>query len=625
MQAAKPGERRLLWLGFGVVTALLVLLMIQVDRQWQRMAEMTQTLQEQSGDIRRTRGLLRDLEASLRAGNFGIADGDASARAALDAERDGFRRARQAAQQPDFASGDWLVLSFPVGLSSLTPLISTDIYSSAVQNYVLDRLLVRDPVTLEWQGLVARDWSMSEDGLTLRFQLRRDVNFSDGEPLTAHDIVFTYEFIMNEVIAAPRQRVFLQRIQQVTALDDYTVEFVFAEPYFASLELASLMDILPAHFYARFLDNPRAFNESRGLLLGSGPYRLRDPESWTPDQGRVELERNPRYWGPVDPPFDRIVWRVIENDSARLTTFRNGDIDAYEANAREYATLLRDANLLARTQKFEFMSPVAGYTFIAWNQQRSGAPTRFADRRVRQAMSHLTDIERMIDEIFLGYAEAAISPFNTRSPQHDPALTVIPFDLQRARALLLEAGYEDRNGDGVLQGPDGRNFDFELIYPQSASDTQRAVLFLRDLYARAGIIMRPAPTEWSVMIDKIREQDFDAMSLGWSSGVETDITQMFHSSEARPGGDNFMSYVNPALDALMDQARGEIDHDARMQLWQAAERILYEDQPYTFLFRRQSLVLLDRRLQNLEVTGLGLNLQAVPVEIYVPAALQRSR
>lgn len=614
-----------MWLGFGVVTALLVLLMIQVDRQWQRMAEMTQTLQEQSGDIRRTRGLLRDLEASLRAGNFGIADGDASARAALDAERDGFRRARQAAQQPDFASGDWLVLSFPVGLSSLTPLISTDIYSSAVQNYVLDRLLVRDPVTLEWQGLVARDWSMSEDGLTLRFQLRRDVNFSDGEPLTAHDIVFTYEFIMNEVIAAPRQRVFLQRIQQVTALDDYTVEFVFAEPYFASLELAGLMDILPAHFYARFLDNPRAFNESRGLLLGSGPYRLRDPESWTPDQGRVELERNPRYWGPVDPPFDRIVWRVIENDSARLTTFRNGDIDAYEANAREYATLLRDANLLARTQKFEFMSPVAGYTFIAWNQQRSGAPTRFADRRVRQAMSHLTDIERMIDEIFLGYAEAAISPFNTRSPQHDPALTVIPFDLQRARALLLEAGYEDRNGDGVLQGPDGRNFDFELIYPQSASDTQRAVLFLRDLYARAGIIMRPAPTEWSVMIDKIREQDFDAMSLGWSSGVETDITQMFHSSEARPGGDNFMSYVNPALDALMDQARGEIDHDARMQLWRAAQRILYEDQPYTFLFRRQSLVLLDRRLQNLEVTGLGLNLQAVPVEIYVPAALQRSR
>lgn len=614
-----------MWLGFGVVTALLVLLMIQVDRQWQRMAEMTQTLQEQSGDIRRTRGLLRDLEASLRAGNFGIADGDASARAALDAERDGFRRARQAAQQPDFASGDWLVLSFPVGLSSLTPLISTDIYSSAVQNYVLDRLLVRDPVTLEWQGLVARDWSMSEDGLTLRFQLRRDVNFSDGEPLTAHDIVFTYEFIMNEVIAAPRQRVFLQRIQQVTALDDYTVEFVFAEPYFASLELAGLMDILPAHFYARFLDNPRAFNESRGLLLGSGPYRLRDPESWTPDQGRVELERNPRYWGPVDPPFDRIVWRVIENDSARLTTFRNGDIDAYEANAREYATLLRDANLLARTQKFEFMSPVAGYTFIAWNQQRSGAPTRFADRRVRQAMSHLTDIERMIDEIFLGYAEAAISPFNTRSPQHDPALTVIPFDLQRARALLLEAGYEDRNGDGVLQGPDGRNFDFELIYPQSASDTQRAVLFLRDLYARAGIIMRPAPTEWSVMIDKIREQDFDAMSLAWSSGVETDITQMFHSSEARPGGDNFMSYVNPALDALMDQARGEIDHDARMQLWRAAQRILYEDQPYTFLFRRQSLVLLDRRLQNLEVTGLGLNLQAVPVEIYVPAALQRSR
>jgi len=626
MRAGKSGESRIgLWVGFGLVTALLVLLMIQVDRQWQRMAEMTRTLQEQSGDIRRTRGLLRDLEATLRAGNFGVAHGTAGAGGTAMGERDGFSRARRATEQPDYAAGDWLMLSFPAGLSSLTPLVPTDTYSRVVQDYVLDRLLVRDPVTLEWQGLVAEDWSVSADGLKLTFRLRRDVNFSDGEPLTAHDVAFSFDFAMNEAIATPRTRSLLNRIERATALDDHTVEFIFTEPYFASLELTGLMDILPAHFYARYLDDPRAFNESRGLLLGSGPYRLSDPASWTPDQGRVELERNPRYWGPVDPPFERIVWRIIENDSARLTTFRNRDIDAYIAGAREYATLLKDEDLAKRTQHFEYMSPTAGYLFIAWNQQRNGAPTRFADKRVRQAMTYLTDIQRVIDEVLLGYAEAAVSPFSPRSPQHDPALVPIPFDLERARALLLEAGFEDRNGDGILQGPDGRNFDFELVYPQGGGDFQRIVLFLRDLYARAGIVMRPLPTEWSVMLDNIREQNFDAITLGWSSGVEVDITQMFHSSEAKPGGDNFMNYTNPEMDRLIDAARREVDHDERMKLWHAAERVLYEDQPYTFLVRSKALAFVDRRLTNVEVNRLGLNLLRVPVEIYVPADLQRPR
>jgi peptide/nickel transport system substrate-binding protein len=627
MQAGKSGESRIgLWVGFGLVTALLVLLMIQVDRQWQRMAEMAQTLQEQAGDIRRTRGLLRDLESTLRAGSFGFADGSAGATGTAVSERDGFSRARRATEQPDYAPGDWLMLSFPSGLSSLTPLIPTDTYSRVVHDFVLDRLLVRDPVTLEWQGQVAEDWSVSEDGLTITFRLRRDVNFSDGVPLTAHDVAFSWEFAMNEAISSPRARVLLSRIERVNVVDDHTVEFIFSEPYFASLQVAGFeMDILPKHFYARFLDDPRAFNESRGLLLGSGPYRLSDPESWTPDQGRVELERNPRYWGPVDPPFDRIVWRIIENDSARLTTFRNGDIDAYIAGAREYATLLEDEDLAERTQHFEYMSPTAGYLFIAWNQQRDGAPTRFADKRVRQAMTYLTDLQRVIDEVMLGYAEAAVSPFNPRSPQHDPALVPIPFDLERARALLLEAGFEDRNGDGILQGPDGRDFDFELVYPQGGGDFQRIILFLRDLYARAGIVMRPLPTEWSVMLDNIREQDFDAITLGWSSGIEVDITQMFHSSEAKPGGDNFMNYVNPELDALIDAARLEVDEEARMKLWHAAERVLYEDQPYTFLLRVQTLAFLDNRLKNLEVNGLGLNLLRVPPEIYVPADLQRPR
>jgi peptide/nickel transport system substrate-binding protein len=316
---------------------------------------------------------------------------------------------------------------------------------------------------------------------------------------------------------------------------------------------------------------------------------------------------------------------VIENDSARLTTFRNQDIDVYGARPREYQRLLDDAGLRARTQHFEYMSPTAGYNYIAWNQQRGDAPTRFADARVRRAMSHMTDVARIIDEVLLGYAEPAVSPFSPRSPQHDPSLVPIEYNLERARALLAEAGFEDRNGDGIIEGPDGRPFEFELTFFQDNEDTRRMVLFLRDLYARAGIVMRPRPTEWSVMLDNLRRKDFDAITLGWTSGVEIDIFQMFHSSQTLEGGDNFIGYRNPELDRLIDAARAEVDEARRMPLWRAAERVLYEDQPYTFLFRRMTLAFIDERIANLENTALGLNLMAVPVEVYVPAAKQRRR
>lgn len=611
------------WLAFAVIVVLLVLVMVQIDRQWQRMADMTRIMQEQAEDLRRTRGLLRELEQTLRSGVQLSAATATHAPAA--AASDGFARARAAAAQPDYAQGDWLMLSFGTGLRTLTPLVSSDAYASEVQSYVIEPLVTRDPDTLEWQGLLAESWEVSDDGMRIVFNLRRDVTFSDGVPFTARDVAFSFEFIMNEAIAAPRARAYYAKIARVTALDDHRVEFVFAEPYFNSFLLAGSMDILAEHFYRRFLDDPRAFNESRGLLLGTGPYRLSNPESWTPDQGRVELERNPRYWGPVDPSYDRIVWRVIENDSARLTTFRNGDIDVYTARPREYQKLLDDAALQARSAHFEYMSPVAGYSYIAWNQSRGGKATRFADARVRRAMTHLTDVQRMIDEVILGYGEVAVSPFSARSKQHDAALTPIPFDLERAVQLLKEAGYADRNGDGILEDEAGVPFEFELTFFQDNEDTRQMVLFLRDVYARAGVVMKPRPSEWSVMLEDIKNKNFDAVTLAWTSGIEVDIFQIFHSSQAIEGGDNFVSYRNPELDRLIDAARAEVDEDARMALWRQAEAHLVADQPYTFLLRRQTLAFVDKRIANLVNTSLGLNLMMVPVETYVPLAAQRKR
>ena len=609
----------LLFATLGLLVVLLLLAMYMVDRQWLKLAEMEQSLAEQAQDMRALRSNLGELERRVRLGQVvGSVEDDAAV-----AQGDAFARAYAVSRYPDYAEGDWVVTAFGTGLETLTPLVSSDAYSSQVQSHVLESLLIRDPETLEWVGLLAKSWQVSEDGLRFTFQLRDDAKFSDGESVTAEDVAFTFQFIMTPQINAPRERAYYQKIESVQATGPYEVVFQFREPYFNALSLAGGLAVMPRHFYAPYLDKPEAFNQSKGLLLGSGPYRLKDPKGWTPDQGLVELERNPRYWGRVQPPFERIIWRVIENDSARLTTFRNGDIDTYSARPLEYQRLLDDEALMARTQRFEYLSPVAGYSYIAWNQGDDETRSLFADSRVRQAMTYLTDRQRLIDEVFLGYAEPAVSPFNPRSKQHDPALQPRPFDLARARALLKEAGYEDRDGDGVLEDAEGEPFEFELTYFQDSEDTKRMVLLLKDIYARAGVLLKPKPTEWAVMIDALKKRDFDAITLGWTSGLETDIYQIFHSSQIESQADNFIGYRNPELDALIVKARTTVDETARMPLWQAAERLLYEDQPYTFLMRRKSLTFIDRRFRNLEITRMGLNFDMLPVEVYVPAPEQK--
>ncbi|RMG57278.1 MAG: ABC transporter substrate-binding protein, partial [Gammaproteobacteria bacterium] len=219
----------------GLIILLILLAMYQVDRQWLRLTQMEQSLREQAEDLRGLRQMLAT-GAPVAAGRESVTP--------AEAEGSGqdippvFRRAWQATRQPDYAQGDWLVESFGVNLKSITPFISEDAYAAEVQGYVLESLLVRDPDTLQWQGLLARDWDVSKDGLTFRFRLRPEARFSDGEPVTAEDVAFSWRFIMNEAIQAPRERAYYRKIDRVSVLGPHEVEFHFSEPYYDALSLA---------------------------------------------------------------------------------------------------------------------------------------------------------------------------------------------------------------------------------------------------------------------------------------------------------------------------------------------------------------------------------------------------
>ncbi len=659
-----------------VMIVAVFLKMKQDDRQGQSLQNITQELQNQARDLTHMINL-------LESGQFNTGPATTQALRIPAVPGSAFDALREAKKTEDYAPGDWLVEAFGVQPPSLTPIVSQDVYGSIVQARVLESLAVRDPDTLTYKPLIATGWQVEDNrqawetyvaqrkavpltpeeiqaepdypakedaaaqdaytkrrmsegrrdldiggeadappAMTITFELRRNVRFSDGHPLTADDVIFTYQWIMNPLVAAQRERSSYAEIKSVQKLDDYLVKYEFKRPYFEAFGLAAESSILPTHFYSQF--EPEAFNQSTGLLLGSGPYRLPNPESWSPGDP-IELIRNERYWGDR-PAIERLVYRIIENETAELTAFVNGEIDLLGAEPEQYVQMTKDKDLMARSKQEKFYSIRGGYVYIAWNQMRVGKTTRFADKRVRQAMTMMTPRQQICDQLFLGYAQVANGPFNPLSSQANTQVQTFPYDIDRARALLAEAGYRDRNGDGVLEAEDGTPFEISITYPGKGETYKRVMLLVRDSFAKAGIRLQLDPVDWPVLTKKLTSRDFDAITLGWSAGVETDVYQMFHSSQIADNADNFMAYHSPAVDRLIEQARQTLDEDKRMAIWKQVHAVLHEDQPYTFLFRRESLLFYDQRLQNVKRARAGLNyvsLWNMPLVWYVPADKQK--
>jgi peptide/nickel transport system substrate-binding protein len=415
----------------------------------------------------------------------------------------------------------------------------------------------------------------------------------------------------------------MQRIKAVRKIGDDQVEYTFKTPYYDSFDVASGEGIMSKAFYGKL--TPEDFNKSVGLLIGTGPYRMPDPTSWKPGPGKIELVRNERYWG-LPTSFDRITHDQIEQESTEMVMYGNGELDSLGMEPEEYQQALKNKDMMARSNTYEFYSPISGYSYIAWNQVKEGKSTLFADKRVRQAMTLLTDREGMCKTILLGYAKPARGPFNSMSKQDDPTLVDWTYDPDKAKELLKEAGFTQTNSHGVLTKADGTELSFKLSFPSKVETIEKMMDFVKDNYAKAGVDMQLDPVDWTIIEQKMKSRDFDAVSLGWSAGVEDDIYQMFDSSQIEGDADNFMSYSNPDLDKAIRAARQTLDEGKRMELWHQCERILHEDQPYTFLTVSESLSLMDKRIENVKTGKTGLNFVGdwvMPVPWYVPAGRQK--
>ena len=604
----------------GGLIVVVIMAMVQFDRQYKHVLDIQHKQAELTRDVVAIRNQLAQGVVAV-----GAAPGGTTAPG--QNKDDAFRLLREAEKKPDFARGDWFIDSFGTKIGRLTPHVATDVYQKWVEYQVMEGLTVVDPYTLEPAPRLATHWEISPDGLVMKFHLRRGATFSDGHPVTADDVIFSYDLVRNPAYDASRTRAYLTKLKDVKKIDDHTVEFTFSEYYYQNFDYAAGVDVpvLPKHFYSKF--TPTEFNEKTGLLMGSGPYKLQSPDGWTPGQP-IELVRNERYWG-VPPTFDRIVFREIDNDATEMVVFGNQEIDQVHCSPDTFKRMSEDEKLTAVGTGIAYQSPFRGYTYTGWNQSRTRngrkEPTLFADKRVRLAMTLLLDRQRICDEIMYGLATVASGPFALGTGQIDPGVTPWPFDVERGRSLLREAGFEDRNGDGVIESPDGRPFRFQLTYPSGNAAWDKVALFMKDSYAKAGIVCEPDRIDWPVLVNRLNSHDFDAICLGWSTTPESDPYQVFHSSQIKDG-DNRTSYASAELDAAIEKARTTVDKAERMKGWHAVHRILHEDQPYTFLTLRKELRFFNNRFKNIELSKIGLNyedLNGGMIPWYVPRAQQR--
>ncbi|MCD4831288.1 MAG: hypothetical protein K8R02_05690 [Anaerohalosphaeraceae bacterium] len=507
--------------------------------------------------------------------------------------------------------GDWLVWAFAVEPKTLNQIaVDSDIYSRWMTfGPVFESLLTYNYDTVKLEPMLAKSYEVSDNGLEITFVLRDHIHFSDGVAVTADDVVFTYETIMNIKVDATNIASLFVNVDRVEKIDKFTVKFHLKQVDYTALENVAFyaIGVYPKHIYE--FEDAEDFNKRVSNPVGSGPYVF---EKW--DVGSsISFRRNENYWGPK-PKIDRVVYKFIKNDKARLQAFMAGDVDFVIPAPDQYAELVKDAEFTRKYKCLEYWNPGVPFYYIGWNQDT----VFFADKMVRRAMTHLVDMDKLIKYLLKGAGRATTGPFYFDGPYTNPQITPWGYDSDKAAKLLAEAGWIDTDGDGI-RDKDGKAFEFKFSYSADSTLYQGLVKLLKDEMAKVGVLLVPEPYEWSILLPRLSERKFDAMIMGWGGDIQEDFYQIFHSSQIGNRGANYVGFDNAKADGLMETIRRTLDEQQRYKLSHQLHSILYDEQPYTFLFTRPTFRLLDRRFENVLIHKMGVKEE----EWFVPRAKQK--
>ncbi len=530
----------------------------------------------------------------------------------------------QPAPEAQDPARDTLVIGIPADVSTMVAGFSR----SALDVYV-NSALTLPPVQTRFEGRLvaspglARSWSWSDDGLVLHLELRDDNHWSDGQPVTAHDLAFTYDLLADPATASPYVTDLAGLAPgEVQATDDTHLSLRFATPGPRETRLlqVGIIDPLPRHLLQ---DIPRdalhdhAFNRQPVL---NGPWRL---ASWEPGQ-QIVLEPRAEGLGPAEqqPRLDRVVFRVVPEYTTRLVELQTGALDLVtDLRVDDALRLAQDHPSIGLHRRGWRKLCYVGWNMLdplAWLALNEGLPPEqradpaqapphpiFGDPSVRRALGQAIDVERIIQDLYSSpasgerWARPAVSNITPSLTElHASDIEPVGHDPTAARAALDSAGWSDSDGDGV-RDRDGQPLQFRLLTRAGSDPRSQVALYLQDDLKAVGAAVDIEQAERASYYQRLSQRDFDAVLGGWSVALFPEPREVWHS--APESHYNFVSYANPRADRLIERSEDADDEAEEAEALRQLQRVIHQDQPYRFLYWSDEIVAAHSRFADVSV------------------------
>ena len=523
--------------------------------------------------------------------------------------------------------GDQLVTATISDPKTFNPLLSVDGASAAATSDLFDGLVRLNTRTTLPEPMLAERWEHDEPGTTWTFHLRPGVRWHDGQPFTAEDVAFTLDAIFDARVPNSVKHILTVGGKRIDAevVDPLTIRLRLAEP-FAPLLNSIGFAILPKHLLGQALDDG-SFAQQWGIdtppdkIVGTGPYRM---TRYVPAQF-LQYERNPDYWMRDEqagqlPRLKAQTMLIVPDQNTIYLKFLDGQLHYYSPRPEEVDDVRRRAERL--NANVTRVGIDTGMLFVSFNRnpahylhgdRRDPRLDWFTDPHFVRAIAHSIDSDTMIRNTYFGHGEPAVSAVSPENKLfYDPNLEPYHYDLERARALLAEGGYLDRDGDGVREDTHGNPLEFELSTNAGNQVRERLCSILKEDWTKLGMRVNYRPLEFSTLVEKLSVNfDWDAMVMGFTGGVEphnganllrsSGNLHLWHPNQPHPATE-----WEAAIDREVDLGARELDLDARRQHYWKIQEILHRELPLIQLVRQEQFVAARTYLRDFNLTPWGL-------------------
>lgn len=504
-------------------------------------------------------------------------------------------------------------------------MIGTDTQTNDIlNNNVMEGLLRYDNQLMVYQPGLCSKWEMSKDGRTWTFTLRQGLRWSDGAPLTIEDVLFTTKVLFDEKIHPPSADLLMVdgKPPVFAKVDARTFKVSLPSPYGPFLDAVTSFRILPRHRLESKWKEGK-FSSSWGLdtppdsLVSSGAFRV---AAYTPNESLV-LKPNPWYYkldkkGQRLPYVDELVWVFVPDQNADLLRFKSGDVDAANVRAEDLKTM--KAGEAAGGYTVFDLGPEFGANYFWFNlntsQDAQGKPyldpikrSWFTNPRFRRALNFAIDRPSIARNVYYGQAEPLYGPIPAvNKTWYDPSTPKADYNLGKARKLLAEAGFKDRNGDGIVEDAAGNKVAFTILTNSSNNERKATAAMIAEDFHAVGLDATSSAIDFQALVQKVTETfDYDAGLLGGTGGVPPDPVTMMNSLRS-DGRQHFWwpRQKTPAtpwearIDSLLDAQMKLPTVEQRKPLIDEVQKIYAREMPALFTVNPKRFVAIRSRIRN---------------------------